>query len=182
MDQFYLGVDVARLGADQSVFEVISIGNDGVLRQVENITTTKTLLTATTNAIISLNRKYNFRKIYIDTGGLGVGVFDSLLEEAETRRKVVDMDNAKRNLDYTGETKRKSNKEVMYVNLLRIMEQKKVQLLDDHEVKFSLRCIQYEHTDRGMRIYGEYSHITEGLIRACWSIKDKGLNIFATYV
>lgn len=180
--QHFIGVDVARMGEDESTFEIISIGNDGVLRQVENITTTKTLTTATTNTILDLNRKYNFSKIYIDDGGMGVAVFDNLLEEESTRRKTVPLNNAQRGLDYQKERKKKLLKEDLYNNLLRLMEQKKVQLLDDSDIKLSLRSIQYEYTDRGMRIFGTYSHITEGLIRACWSVKDKGLNIYATYV
>lgn len=180
--QYFLGVDVARMGADESTFEIISIGNDGVLRQVDNITTTKTLTTVTTNNILDLNRKYKFRKIYIDDGGMGVAVFDNLLENESTRRKVVPLNNAQRSLDYEKKRKKKLLKEDLYNNLLRLMEQKKVQLLNDNDLKLSLRSMQYEYTDKGMRIYGSYSHIVEGLIRACWCIKDKHLNIWASYV
>ena len=60
------------------------------------------------------------------------------------------------------------------------MEQKKIQLLDDDEVKASLKSIQAEHDkDSGrLKIWGSYSHITEGLIRAAWCSKTKGLNIW----
>ncbi len=181
-NQHFLGVDVARMGADESTFEIISIGNDGVLRQVENITTTKTLTTATTNRILDLNKRYGFSKIYIDDGGMGVAVFDNLLEEESTRRKVVALNNAQRGLDYQKTRKKKLLKEDLYNNLLRLMEQKKVQLLADNDIKFSLRSIQYEYTDKGMRIYGAYSHIVEGLIRACWCVKDKHLKMFITSI
>jgi hypothetical protein len=180
--QYFLGVDVARMGADESTFEIIQIGKDGMLRQVENITTRKTLTTATTNTILELNKKYRFNKIYIDDGGMGVAVFDNLLEKEDTRRKVIPLNNAQRGLDYGKTRKKKLLKEDLYNNMLRLMEQKKVQLLDDNDLRLSLRSIQYEYTDKGMRIFGNYSHITEGLIRALWCVKDKGLNIFITYV
>jgi len=177
-NKYFLGVDVARMGSDESTFEIISIGNDGMLRQVENIVTTKTLTTATTNTIISLNKRYDFKKIYIDDGGMGVAVFDNLLENEETRRKTIPLNNAQRGLDYDKSRVKKLLKVDLYNNLLRLMEQKRVQLLNDNDLKFSLRSIQYEYTDKGMRIYGTYSHITEGLIRACWCVKDKHLKMF----
>jgi hypothetical protein len=62
------------------------------------------------------------------------------------------------------------------------MEQKKIFLLRNGEIKLSLRSIQYEYCEKGLRIYGNYSHIVEGLIRAAWSVKDKHLNIFITSV
>jgi len=63
----------------------------------------------------------------------------------------------------------------MYLNLLVLMENKKIKLLDDDEIKLSLQSIQH---DEG-KIFGSYSHITEGIIRAAWeNEKDKSLNIF----
>ena len=59
------------------------------------------------------------------------------------------------------------------------MENGEITLLNDDEVKLSLRSVQAEYTDTGMlRIFGEHSHIVEGLIRAAWASKDKSLNIY----
>jgi len=50
------------------------------------------------------------------------------------------------------------------------------QLLDDDEIIASLSSIQH---DEDGKIFGSYSHITEGIIRAAWlAEKEKGLNIF----
>ena len=61
------------------------------------------------------------------------------------------------------------------------METGKIKLLDDDEVKASLKSIQAEHDkDTGkLKIWGSYSHIAEGLVRAAECYKDKSLNIMA---
>jgi len=52
------------------------------------------------------------------------------------------------------------------------MESRKIKLLDDPEIMTSLKSILYEYTETGkIKIYGAYSHIVEGLIRACWGNK-----------
>ena len=60
------------------------------------------------------------------------------------------------------------------------MENNKIKLLDDDEVKASLKCIQAEHhKDTGkLKIWGIDAHVAEGLIRAVWCNKDKSLNIY----
>ena len=62
------------------------------------------------------------------------------------------------------------------------MEQKKIFLLNKSDIKMSLRSIQYEYLEKGLKIHGKYTHIVEGLIRAAWCVKDKHLNIFITFV
>ena len=69
-------------------------------------------------------------------------------------------------------------KEELYTNLLRLMEQGKVELVKDADTLHSLQSIQYEYVDKGIRIFGRYTHITEALIRAAWSMNDKSLNIW----
>ena len=177
--QHFLGVDVARMGNDESTFQIVKRISKDALIHVESIVTTKTLTTDTTRRIVELEGQYNFRKIYIDDGGMGVGVFDQLLGTNSTKRKIVAINNASRALDRDEKRKKKLLKEDLYNNLLRLMEQGKIKLLDDDEIFQSLKSIQYEYTERGeLKIFGNYSHITEGLIRAAWCVRDKGLNIW----
>ena len=59
------------------------------------------------------------------------------------------------------------------------MERGELALLDDAEVFQSLKSVQYEYTDDGnIKLFGKYTHICEGLIRAAWGTKDKSLNIW----
>ena len=79
-------------------------------------------------------------------------------------------------------------KEDLYNNLLRLMERREIKLLDDDEIMHSLKSIQFEYIgkkdeveegkEKRLKIFGKDSHITEGLIRAAWSAKDKSLNIY----
>ncbi|RLC34451.1 MAG: hypothetical protein DRZ76_02655 [Candidatus Nealsonbacteria bacterium] len=172
---FYLGVDIAGMGKDENSFEVIQKMSNGTLMQKENITTTKKFTTQTADKIIELDKRYNeIKKIGIDDGGIGFGVYSILMNNEETKRKTFALNNASRVINELGSTK-KLLKEEMYILLLSLMENKKIKLLDDDEIKESLSSIQW---DEG-KIYGSYSHITEGIIRACWlAEKDKNLNIW----
>lgn len=182
---YYMGVDIARMGDDESTFEIIHKINDQNLQQVENITTTKTLTTQTEQRIIDLDLLYDFQKIYIDagSGSLGVGVFDHLLKTDNTKRKIVAINNRARPLDRDGKAKTKLLKEDLYDNLRSLMEKGYIRLLDDPEIKLSLASVQYEfmnnpHKISQMRIFGNYTHIAEGLIRAAWCSKEKSLYLW----
>ncbi len=175
---YFLGVDVARMGEDESTFEIIDRTDRKKLIHVESEITRKTLTTETAKKIINLNLKWGFKAIYIDDGGMGVGVFDQLLQEDEVKRKVVGINNASRSIDSDPEKpqQKKLLKEDLYNNLLRLMERNEIKLLDDDEIKLSLRSIQFEYTATGLKIFGSYSHVCEGIIRAAWCVMDKSLN------
>lgn len=176
---FFLGVDVARMGRDESTFEVLMKDHRKNLIQVENMVTKKTRITETISLIKTLDSQYQFRKIYIDDGGVGAGVFDFLLQDDDTKRKVVAINNAARPLDKDENRKKKLLKEDLYTNLLRLMERNEIGLLKDDEIFLSLKSVQYEYTDDGnLKIFGNHTHIAEGLIRAAWCVRDKSLNIY----
>ena len=146
MGDYFLGVDVARMGGDESVLIALLRKNDE-LEMVEMIVREKTYLTEITKAIKEMDKKWNFKKIYIDDGGLGVGVFDPLLIDDQTKRKVVAINNSSRSLDYDGTQRTRLMKEDLYSNLLHLMESKKVSLFKDPEIMISLKSIQSEWGD-----------------------------------
>lgn len=177
----FLGVDVARMGDDECTFEIIDRTDREKLRHIENIIIKKHYLNEVTKKILELDKFYNFKSIYIDDGGIGVGVFDYLL--AELGNKVVAINNRARPLDRNEQHKKKLLKEDLYNNLLGLMERGEIRLLDDDEIFLSLKSVQYEYSIKAnaltnLRIFGNYTHIAEGLIRACWCVKDKRLNIW----
>jgi len=179
---YYLGVDIARLGEDESTFQILERKGDKLLH-VDNIITRKTLTTMSTRLILKLDRQYDFKQIFVDDGGLGAGVFDQLLDDEQTRRKVQPINNLRKALDRDENRKRKLLKEDLYNNLLRLMEQGKIKLLDDPEIYQSIKSVQFEYVggvgeEKKLKIFGNYTHIVEGLIRAAWCIKDKSLNIW----
>lgn len=177
--EYYLGVDVARMGGDESTFEIFE-RRDDILYQRENLITTYTLTTDTVDKVLELDNLYKFKNIYIDDGGLGVAVFDQLLLHTQTKRKVIPINNASKALDKDSKRSRKLLKEDLYFNLKRLMERGQVKLLKDDEIFKSLKSVIYE-TDRvknSTRIYGSYTHVVEGLIRGAWCVRDKRLNLF----
>jgi len=186
---YFLGVDIARMGDDLSSFEVIQKVNKKDYQQVESITTSKTLTTETEKKILELEATYHFKQIYLDAGAgtLGVSIFDHLLNEDSTKRKIVAINNRDRPLDRDEKSKSKLLKEDLYNNLLALGEQGYLKLLDDDEIILSLRSMQYEYvikksTESKLRIFTHFhSDIVEGLVRAAWCSKDKSLNIWVGY-
>jgi hypothetical protein len=180
---YYLGCDVARFDKDEFTFEILDRVDKNNLIHVENIVTNNVPIPESTRRIISLNKVYNFKKEYIDSGGMGITVCDLLRESPENRKKVIEINNATR--IYNVEEGRKIiKKEELYHNLKRLMEKGEITLLDDDEVKASLKCIQAEHNKETgkLKIWGEDSHIVEGLIRAAECSKAKDINISIQYL
>jgi hypothetical protein len=173
---FYLGCDIAGFGEDDCTYEIFERVANNMIEQRENIIEKRNMTTDTSNKIMTLNRGYKeIKKIGVDDAGVGFGVYSELMNSDETKRKVVALNNASRPTDKDGEKSKKLLKEEMYFLLLTLMEQKRIKLLDDDEIKASLSSIQYEDE----KVHGSYSHITEGIIRAVWlAEKEKGLNIF----
>jgi len=175
--KYYIGIDVAGFGKDECTYEILEkIDNKTKdLEQRESIIEKRKMTTESTNRIMVLNQIYNFRKIGVDDAGLGFGVFSELMNDPNTKRKTISLNNASRILDKDGTKSKKLLKEDMYLNLLSLMENNRIKLLDDDEIKASLSSIQW---DEG-KIFGSYSHVTEGIIRAAWiAEKDKALNLF----
>lgn len=179
-DKKFLGVDVARMGRDDSVLFSLAMKGD-ILYEIDLEITNKTRTTDTVRTILYADKQHNYRNIFIDDGGIGVGVFDPLLIHEQTKRKVIPINNASRSLDRESKRKKKLLKEDLYSNLLSLMEQGKIKLKYNQDVIDSLRSVQCEYTPSGMRIFGNYTHIAEALIRAAWCVKTKGLNIYIHY-
>ena len=180
---YFLGVDVARMGEDECTFEIIDRTNRKHLIHIDSIVIKKQFLNQVYNRILELDKQYKFKSIYIDDGGIGVGVFDYLLDNSQTKNKVVAINNRARPLDKKEEYKKKLLKEDLYNNLLGLMERGEIELLEDDEIFRSLKSVQYEYivtmgAHTKLRIFGNYTHIAEGLIRASFCVKDKRLEVW----
>jgi len=173
----YLGVDVAGMGDDDTV--LFSLGHHSgtnILHQFDMELYSKQRTTETVRRILDADTRHCYTRIYIDDGGMGVGVFDPLLEHDQTKRRVVAINNSSRSLDRNDRSKRLL-KEDLYTHLLSLMEQGRIKLFDDADLLNSLRSIQAEYTGGKLKIFGRYTHITESLIRSAWGSREKGLNI-----
>lgn len=182
MGDKFQGIDIARMGGDETVLTSVDRISRKKLIQFDLTIPEAQRLTDTTRLIIHKDKLINHKKIYIDDGGLGVGVFDPLLEEEQTKRKIVAINNARRLIDKEkgkpSDRRKPLLKEHLYSNLKNLMETGNIELFDDPRVRHSLRSIQCDYSEGVLKIYGNYSHIVEALIRAAWCIKDKTLNIY----
>lgn len=183
---YYMGVDIARMGGDECAYVILDKKDNTHLENVENFAIKHQLTTQTEERIIDYAEKYDeMVKIFLDAGSgtLGVSVFDHLLEDERTKRKIEAINNRSRALNRFGTATSKLLKEDLYNNLRSLMEKGYIHLLNDEKLKLSLRSIQYEYVTHAnhkshMRIFGDYSHLVEALVRAAWCAKDKELNIW----
>ena len=77
------------------------------------------------------------------------------------------------------EKRTKIFKEDLYSNCLMLMETGKLQLINNLKLLKSMKSITFEYTaDKHLKLYGNYSHLTETLVRACWCIKERGLSLY----
>lgn len=182
--KFFLGSDIGGVGGDESSFEIFDGKDSDNIIQVENITTKGKPETEAYDKIIELNKLYN--KLYgvgIDNRGIGSGVYQFLIREKEIKDIVQPLDNARKatNRDKTHFVR--LLREEMYLDTLMMGEKNKLHLLKDINLVNSLRSIQKEviKTTSGRRefkIWGDDSHIAEGIIRGIKLVLDKPLSLW----
>jgi hypothetical protein len=177
---YICGVDPAGLGEDEGSISILTYNEDrGNMKQVEHEITTKLYTTQTTQRIIDLERRYNFKKIYVDDGGIGFGVFSELLHEDDTKFKTIALNNSARPLDYKDERTKKILGNEMVFNLLVMMEKGKIELLDDAEIRESLKSYKFEYSKdrKELLISSNYNHPVQSIMRAAWHAQRKDLNL-----
>lgn len=175
--RYYLGVDVARYGGDENAFVVAEIDRNNFVRVIITKTTERRGLLDSLGEIRQFDKIFHFRKIFIDDGGVGGGLFDVMIDDSLLKRRVVALNNATRSIDI-----KRSHailKEDLYSSALCLMEANKCALIYDTQLLRSLRTIVYEYTsNKNVMISGAYAHLAEAMVRALWGIKDKGLKCY----
>ena len=175
---YYLGVDIARYGADENAFVVAEMDKRNHIRIVKSITTQRRSITDTVGRVISLDEIFHFRKIFIDDAGVGGGAMDLLLEKKG--RKVVGINNSRRSVDRE-DHKKAIMKEDLYSNALVLMEGGVLEMVGDMALMKSLRSMTYEYTsEKNLKSSGNYSRIAEAFVRAAWCIRERGLRLFVS--
>jgi hypothetical protein len=176
---YVCGVDPAGMGADEGSISIFKINSEQETAiQTDHIITKKLYTTQTTQRIIDLNFRYNFNKIYVDDGGIGFGVFSELLKEDDTKFKTIPLNNSARPLDYKDEKRKKILYEDMIFNLLNLMEKNKISLLQDPEIRESLKSYKFEYSDAGKLIISStYNHPVQSIMRAVWHLQTKNLKL-----
>ena len=176
---YFMGQDIARMGEDETTSEIGYLLGDQIF-QVENLVTKHTYLTDTFKQNKALNDRYQFEKMFIDDEGIGIGVFDMMMDDDDLKYCTIGINNSKRVIDKDGKEKGILKTE-LYYNLRALLESGKIHLLEDDSIFNSLKSVQFEYKidvkgNPVIKIFGNYTHIAEGLIRLAQAIKYKDLN------
>lgn len=176
-NEYICGLDPAGLGEDEGSISIFDDRKKFV--QVEHEITKKLYTTETTARILTLENKYNFKKIYVDDGGVGFGVFSELLNSDETKYKTIALNNSARPLDYKEEKRKKILGEDMIFNLLTMMERGEIELLKDTEIRESLKSYKFEYHEKTKKliISSNYNHPVQSIMRAAWHKQQKDLKL-----
>jgi hypothetical protein len=175
---YFMGQDIARMGEDETSTEIGYFEGDNLI-QVENLVSKHTYLTDTFKSNLELDKIYDFSKMLIDDEGIGIGVFDMMMD-SELKYKTIGINNSKRVIDKDGKEKGILKTELYYL-LRTMMERGEIELLEDESIFQSLKSVQYEYDfdikgNPRIKIHGNYTHIAEGLTRLAWAKKYKHLN------
>lgn len=161
---YFLGIDPAGQGKNMAAFVVIELNGD-VVRQIYRESIPQTTLPELMEKSEYLNSLFNFRNIYIDGNGLGVGFVD--LMKLKFGSRIVDLNNASKSQDEGG----KILKLDLYSNAKRLIETGKAELMDDPVMIESILNVEYDN-ETG-KFFGKNSDEVEAWIRACWCVKQR---------
>ncbi len=188
--RFYAGTDFAGYGIDDNTLVINELIKNRVktvkcfeFEPIEINDEYNTLTTDTINNISVIDHEYNFRKVFTDDGGLGSPITD-LLKDRLGKRKVMELGNARKRIEVEGEEKKKGIlKEDLYSNALMLMECGLIDIIDDINLLRSLKSVMREYRidkngKKHLIIWGKNTHLAEAFVRACWCIKEKGLNLY----
>jgi len=131
---YYLGVDVARFGLDETVYTVAEY--DGARYIIVEIqATSQKPMTDVMGRVKALNQKYKgFKRIYVDESGMGGGVLDEVRETLPETQGVA----------FTLE-----NKEALYKNLERLMEKGLLYYPQNKRLIAQLAALEKGYTSNG---------------------------------
>ena len=175
-----LGIDVGEgVGLGETTFEGFNATNKKNVYQNLHIFSNTIKGPEIERQIETLKIKYNYgrKTIGFDSRGVGSGSFAYMLENLKLKNCIVALDNATRPIG-TEDEKTKLLKEYMYDVVEEMGWRGELHCFNKGSIKQSFQSIQVTIKSKGERAYsGSYDHIVEGIIRAVWMAKNKGLNI-----
>src|SRR3990167_1994049 len=162
--EYILGVDLARLGADSSVFIVVErpFGDDK-LYVVYVQETRRKLLTDSMMRIQELDRLFNFNKIICDCTGLGAAVVDVLKQKVGYKVE--------------GFLFTMQKKQQLYGNLYLLLQQRKLKIPNHQKLIYQLLDVRYEmaNDEKNVKIHHSergFDDFPDACALACWGFKE----------
>jgi len=157
--RYYMGVDVARTGRDETVYTICGVDDNNTVfvEEVENEGQSNVVQVA--GRMGELARKYDVQTIYIDETGLGGGLVDLGRENGLPVRGVI----------FTLQEKAE-----MYKNLRLLFENHKIKLKNIDKMVYQLSYLRREYTESGiMKIKSdEHDDYPDSLVLACKAVQS----------
>ena len=170
--RYYMGVDVARTGRDETVFTVISVDESEVVSIEDIYSESQSNIVQVAGRISDMVRDYNIETVYIDETGLGGGLVDLCREQNAPVRGVI----------FT-----LHEKADMYKNLRLLFENHRIKLKQINKLVYQLSYLRREYTETGiMKIKSdEHDDYPDSLVLSCrsvssgdgWYLVDVGKNL-----
>lgn len=162
---YYLGIDPALRGKSKAAWAVSEFINQEMMHLVYAEEHAKTKMTELRDRTKELHALFNFRKLFIDNGGLGQGFVDILEEIKGLKYKIRELNNASASLK-----QKKIFKEDLYSNFLRLLETGRIKIANDPEIIKGLLDVELDQEEK---IIG--TDMSEACTRALWASKEKNI-------
>lgn len=159
IDRYYfLGVDVARYGLDETVYIIGEVTEEGFIKIVNTSSTSKKPLTDTAGRIVNLHKQWNFQTIFVDETGVGGGAVDMLEEQGAPIKPI---------------TFTLKSRAEMYDHLKWCFERKTITLPPHRKLLKQTTSLPFEFTSTGvlriMKEKSKHDDFTDALALVCLS-------------
>ena len=169
---YYMGVDVARTGQDETVYTIVGVDENDTVFVEEVAAESQSNVVSVAGRVRDFVHKYHIETVYADETGLGGGLVDLAREQGTPMRGVI----------FTLQEKAD-----MYKNLRLLFENHKIKLKNVNKMVYQLSYLRREYTESGiMKIKSdEHDDYPDSLVLACkavasgdgWYLLDVGKGI-----
>ena len=156
---YYMGVDVARSGRDETVYTIVCVDKDDHVFVEEVIAESQSNVVDVCGRINNYVRDYRIETVYIDETGLGGGLIDLAREQGIPARGVVFS---------------LQEKASMYKNLRLLFENHRISIKKVDKLVYQLSYLTREYTEAGiMKIKSEeHDDYPDSLVLACRAVSS----------
>ena len=170
--RYYMGVDVARTGRDETVFTIVKVDDNDVVFVDDVYSESQSNVVDVAGRISDMVRDFNIETVFVDETGLGGGLVDLCRAQ---------------NVPVRGVVFSLQEKADMYKNLRLLFENHKIKLKQINKLIYQLSYLRREYTETGIMKIKSFEHddYPDSLVLACkavsagnqWHVMDIGKNI-----
>jgi len=156
--RYYMGVDIARSGVDETVFTIVAVDEDDTVFVEHVESESQSNVVDVCGKIGGLVASYRIETVYVDETGLGGGLVDLGREQGLPIRGIIFS---------------VQEKATMYKNLRLLFENKRIKLKDINKLIYQLSYLRREYTETGiMKIKSdEHDDYPDSLVLACRAVQ-----------